>query len=60
MEECIKELIIGDSLWLKEKELFIEMLYNWDKALAFDFSEIGKVKPNVAPPQVIKTVKHKA
>jgi hypothetical protein len=28
--------------------------------MAFDFSEIGKVKPNVAPPQVIKTVGHKA
>jgi hypothetical protein len=36
------------------------MLYNWEKALAFDFLEIGKVKPDVAPPQVIKIVKHKA
>ena len=36
------------------------MLYNREKALAFDFSQIGKVKPDVAPPQVIKTVKHKA
>src|SRR3979490_38166 len=36
------------------------MLHNREKALAFDFSEIGKVKPDVAPPQVIKTVKHKA
>ena len=50
IEELIKELIIGDSLWPKEKELFIEMLYNREKALAFDFSEIGKVKPDVAPP----------
>jgi hypothetical protein len=36
------------------------MLYNQEKALAFDFSHIRKVKPNVAPPQVIKTVLHKA
>ena len=36
------------------------MLYNREKALAFDFLEIRKVKPNVAPPQVIKIVKHKA
>ena len=50
MEGRIKELIIGDSLWPKEKELFIEMLYNREKALAFDFLEIGKVKPDVAPP----------
>lgn len=59
-EERIKNLIVGDSLWPKEKELFIEMLYNCEKALAFDFSHIGKVRPEVAPLQVIKTVKHKA
>jgi hypothetical protein len=50
IEERIEALVVGDSLWSKEKELFIEMLYNWEKALAFDFSEIGKVKPDVAPP----------
>ena len=36
------------------------MLYNRKKALAFDFSHCGKVRPEVAPPQVIKTVEHKA
>ena len=50
MEERIEALVVGDSLQKKEKELFIEMLYNREKALAFDFSEIGKVKPDVAPP----------
>jgi hypothetical protein len=50
---------MGD-LWLKEKELFIELLYNREKAIAFDFSHIRKVKADVAPPQVIKTVEHKA
>jgi hypothetical protein len=59
-EERIKDLIVGDSLWPKEKELFINVLYNREKALAFDFSHIGKVKPDVAPPQIIKTVEHKA
>jgi hypothetical protein len=59
-KERIKDLIVGDSLWPKEKELLIEMLYNCEKALAFDFSEIGKVKPDVAPQQIIKTVEHKA
>jgi hypothetical protein len=59
-EERIKDLIVGDSLWPKERELFIEVLYNREKALAFDFSHIGRVKPDVAPPQIIKTVKHKA
>jgi hypothetical protein len=50
MEECIEALVVGNSLQLEEKELFIEMLYNREKALAFDFLEIGKVKPNVVPP----------
>jgi len=36
------------------------MLYNREKAIAFDFSHIRKVRLEVAPPQVIKTIKHKA
>jgi hypothetical protein len=36
------------------------MLYNWEKALVFDFSYIGRVRADVALPQVIKTVEHKA
>ena len=48
-DERIKDLIVGDSLWPKERELFIEVLYNREKALAFDFSHIGKVKADVAP-----------
>lgn len=59
-EERIKDLVVGDNLRPNERELFIEVLYNREKALAFDFSHIGKVKPDVLPPQVIKTVKHKA
>ena len=59
-DERIKDLIVGDSLWLKEKEVFLEMLYNREKAIAFDFSHIGKVRSDVALPQIIKTVEHKA
>ena len=36
------------------------MLYNQEKAIAFDFSHIGKVRSDVALPQIIKTVEHKA
>jgi hypothetical protein len=36
------------------------MLYNQEKALAFDFSHIRRVRSDVAPPQIIKTVEHKA
>jgi hypothetical protein len=44
-KERIERLVVGDSLWSKEKELFIEMLYNWEKALAFDFTYIEKIRP---------------
>jgi hypothetical protein len=60
MDKRIKDLIVRDNLWPKEKEVFLEMLYNREKAIAFDFSHIGKVRLNVALPQIIKTMKHKA
>jgi len=42
--------VVRDSLWLKEKEVFLEMLYNQEKAIAFDFSHIRKVKLDMALP----------
>jgi hypothetical protein len=53
-------LIVGSDLTEQEKAVFTEMLYNREKVLAFDFSHCGKIHPDVAPPQVIKTVEHKA
>jgi hypothetical protein len=59
-EERISKLKVGTGLTKEERELFVEMLYNREKALAFDFSYCGMVRREVAPPQVIKTVEHKA
>jgi len=59
-EERASQLIIRKELTKEEKALFIEMLYCREKVLAFDFSHCGKVRPEVAPPQVIKTVEHEA
>jgi hypothetical protein len=59
-EERISKLKMGTGLTKEERELFVEMLYNREKALAFDFSHCGMVRAEVAPPQVIKTVEHKA
>lgn len=36
------------------------MLYNREAVLAWDFSEMGKVKKDVAPPQKIRIVGHQA
>ena len=35
------------------------MLYNKEAILAWDFTEIGKVKNEITPPQKIQTVDHK-
>jgi hypothetical protein len=58
--ERISKLKIGSNITQEEKELFVEMLLNREKALAFDFSQLGRVSPDVAPPQIIKTIPHKA
>src|SRR5204863_2671299 len=59
-EERAAKLIIREELTSKERAMFLEMLYNREKALAFDFSHCGKIRSEVAPPEVIKTVEHKA
>ena len=58
MERATK-LIVGKELTLEERAVFIEMLYNKEKALAFDFLYCKKVCLEVALLQVIKIVKHK-
>jgi len=59
-EERLQKLVVGEWLWPRERKLFTEMCYNREKAFAFDFTEIGRVRTDVAPPQIIKTVEHKA
>jgi hypothetical protein len=56
----LEELIVGADLTLQERDVFEEMLYNREKAMAFDWQHKGMVRPEVAPPQVIRMVKHKA
>jgi hypothetical protein len=53
----ITALKVGD-LTEKEKELLQAMLFNREKSLAWSFEEIGRIRPDVAPPQEIKTVEH--
>ena len=58
--ERVEKLKIGASVTPEEKDMLIEMLYNREKALAFDFTQLGRVSSDVAPPQVIRTIPHKA
>ena len=48
------------TLTPKEKEVLAYVLQCREAALAWDFSECGKIDPEIVPPQEIKTVPHKA
>ncbi len=42
-------MIIGEGMIAEEKEVLTKMLYNREALLAWDFTEIGKVKREIAP-----------
>jgi hypothetical protein len=54
-----EELVIGPDLTTLEKEVLVEILYNREGALAWDWTELGRISHEVAPPQKIKTIPHK-
>lgn len=58
--ERLQRMRIGDELTEQEKDLFTEMLYNREAALAWTFAEMGRIRPEVTPPIKIRTVEHKA
>ena len=58
--ERLERLLIGDILLSSERDLLIEVLFNREGALAWEFSEMGRIKEEVAPPQVIRTIPHEA
>jgi hypothetical protein len=57
-QERIKDLRIGTHLTRQEREFAIEMLYRREGALSWTFTEMGRVRPEVAPPQEIRTIPH--
>ena len=59
-KERAEGMILGAELTMQERELMLEMLYYREAALAFEFDHCGKVRLEVAPPQVIRTIEHKA
>jgi hypothetical protein len=58
--ERIQRMQVGDGLLEREKELLLEMLFNREAALSWDFTEKGSVRPEVTPPMEIRTVPHEA
>lgn len=55
-----KDLIVGEDITPAERELLEECLLNREKSLAWTFMEMGRVQSDVAPPQKIRTIPHKA
>lgn len=51
---------IRNNLSEEEMDIFMQIMFNREAALAWDFTECGSVDPIVAPPQVIKVTEHKA
>ena len=50
---------IGDEfLSDAEKQLFIDILYQFEGAVAFNDEEMGLLKPSVEPPIIIHTIPH--
>ena len=59
--ERLKQILDGcDDLRPAEREALSCIMFNREAALAWDFPHCGKVRPSVAPPQIIKVVEHKA
>jgi hypothetical protein len=51
---------ISADLLPREKEMLLEMLYQREAALAWDFAESGRISNAVMPPVTIDTILHKA
>jgi len=56
--ECIAGLKIGTGITNQEREVLMEVLYNREAGIAFDFTEKGVFKPEVEPPHIIPTIQH--
>ena len=57
--ERLQKINVGECLTVEERDLLTELLYNREAVLAWDFSEMGMVLPEVSPPQEIRTIEHK-
>jgi transposase InsO family protein len=57
--ERLKAMKVGEGfLSEKEKALFVEILYDYEGAIAFEDSEMGILNPEIEPPAKIHTIPH--
>jgi hypothetical protein len=57
--ERLAQMKIGGGMLSKEeRQLFINILFEYEGAIAFDDSEMGLLSPEIEPPVKIHTVPH--
>ena len=54
----IKKLKIGESVASEERIVLLEVPFNREAGIAFDFTAKGYFKPEVEPPHAIRTIQH--
>ena len=57
-EHLVSMNIGGDFLSNAKKQLFVDILFKFEGAIAFDDSEMGLLSPEIEPPVVIHTIPH--
>lgn len=57
-ERLAKMQIGGNFLSDAEKQIFIDILFQFEGAIAFDDSEMGLLNPEIEPPVTIHTIPH--
>jgi len=57
--ERIAGLMIETGITNQERNVLMQVLYNREARIAFDFTEKGVFKPEVEPPHIIPTIQHK-
>jgi len=58
LKQLMRMKIGTGYLWDLEKKLFIDILYEFEAAVAFDKSEMGLLDPSIEPPVIIPTIPH--
>jgi len=57
--ERLAQIQIGNGFLTKEeKQMFVDILFEYEGAIAFDDSEMGLLDPAIEPPVVIHTIPH--
>ncbi|PVH90054.1 hypothetical protein DM02DRAFT_467714, partial [Periconia macrospinosa] len=56
----LSQMPIGEDLLPAEKQLIVELMFRREAAIAWEFSEMTHIHPDVSPPYRIRTIPHKA